>query len=149
MLRKVTTLPFVISTGAQRSGEICGSLHQQPMSRKATTLPFVISTEACQDFLLRAASDGHVCGSPQKEPHADHQSHESPQEIRTSAVERSLCGCSPVEMFFRRAYRVLTAEAYFRRNHRISQHPVNLPQQKLWRPATQERSTTNPHPADV
>jgi hypothetical protein len=29
-----------------------------------TTLPFVISTGACPDFLLRAAGDDHVCGSP-------------------------------------------------------------------------------------
>ncbi len=29
-----------------------------------TALPFVISTEAYPDFLLRAASDDHVCGSP-------------------------------------------------------------------------------------
>jgi hypothetical protein len=27
-------------------------------------LPFVISTEAYPDFLLRAAGDEHVCGSP-------------------------------------------------------------------------------------
>jgi hypothetical protein len=30
----------------------------------SATLHFVISTEANPDFLLRAASDGHVCGSP-------------------------------------------------------------------------------------
>jgi hypothetical protein len=30
----------------------------------STALPFVISTEAYPDFLLRAASDVHVCGSP-------------------------------------------------------------------------------------
>jgi hypothetical protein len=30
----------------------------------SATLHFVISTEAYPDFLLRAASDGHVCGSP-------------------------------------------------------------------------------------
>jgi hypothetical protein len=29
-----------------------------------TALPFVISTEAYPDFLLRAAGDDHVCGSP-------------------------------------------------------------------------------------
>src|SRR6202522_918599 len=49
----------------------------------------VIPTGAYPDFLLRAASDVHVCGSPQREPHTDHQSHGSPQEIRGSAVERS------------------------------------------------------------
>jgi hypothetical protein len=29
-----------------------------------TAFSFVISTEAHPDFLLRAASDDHVCGSP-------------------------------------------------------------------------------------
>src|ERR1700761_7387906 len=41
------------------------------------------------DFLLRAASDGHVCGSPQREPHGVYQRHDSPQEIRGSEVEGS------------------------------------------------------------
>ena len=36
-------------------------------SRSAATLPFVISTEADLDFLPRAASDDHVCGSLFKE----------------------------------------------------------------------------------
>jgi hypothetical protein len=31
MLRKATNLPFVISTEAKRSGEICVSLHHQPI----------------------------------------------------------------------------------------------------------------------
>ena len=39
-------LPFVISTGAQRSGEICGLLFQQPSQRPTAALPFVISTGA-------------------------------------------------------------------------------------------------------
>jgi hypothetical protein len=30
----------------------------------SAALPFVISTAANPDFLLRAASDNHVCGSP-------------------------------------------------------------------------------------
>jgi hypothetical protein len=38
------------------------------------------------DFLLRAASDDHGCGSPQREPHADHQSHGSQQEIRGKPI---------------------------------------------------------------
>jgi hypothetical protein len=38
------------------------------------------------DFLLRAASDDHVCGSPRREAHADPQSHGSPQEIRGRIV---------------------------------------------------------------
>jgi hypothetical protein len=38
------------------------------------------------DFLLRAASDDQVCGSPLREAHADHQSHGSPQEIRGRSV---------------------------------------------------------------
>jgi hypothetical protein len=46
-------------------------------------------TGAHPDFLLRAAGDGHVCGSPQREPHALPQHHHSQQEIRASAVERS------------------------------------------------------------
>ena len=81
--------PLVISTEAKRSGEICGSAALSwrcfstegswafgpPKVMKngcysATTLPgrtahpFVISTEAYPDFLLLAASDDHVCGSP-------------------------------------------------------------------------------------
>jgi hypothetical protein len=49
--------------------------------------PLVIPTGAYPDFLLRAASDVYVCGSPQREPYADPQRHGSPQEIRGSAVE--------------------------------------------------------------
>jgi hypothetical protein len=49
---------------------------------------------AYPDFLLRVASDVHVCGSPQREPHADHQRHGSPQEIRASVVEKSAV-CPP------------------------------------------------------
>jgi hypothetical protein len=45
-------------------------------------LPFVSSTGAYPDFLFRAASNAHVCGSPQREPHADPQRHGSRQEIR-------------------------------------------------------------------
>ena len=33
-------------------------------SLESAPLPFVISTEASSDFLLRAASDVHVYGSP-------------------------------------------------------------------------------------
>jgi hypothetical protein len=36
------------------------------------------------DFLLRAASDDHLCGSPQREPQPDHQSHGSRQRIYAS-----------------------------------------------------------------
>ena len=68
-------LPFVISTGApkERSGEICG-----------VSDPFLgmFFDRAYPDFLLRVANDVHVCGSPQRESHADHQRHGSPQEIR-------------------------------------------------------------------
>jgi hypothetical protein len=42
------------------------------------------------DFLLRAASNDHVCGSPQREPHGAHQRHGSRQEIRGSVQE--ICG---------------------------------------------------------
>jgi len=51
--------------------------------------PLVIPTEADPDFLLRAASSDHVCGSPQREPYDLHQRHYSPQEIRGSEVEGS------------------------------------------------------------
>jgi hypothetical protein len=51
--------------------------------------PLVIPTEAYPDFLLRDASNGHVCGSPQREPHGVHQRHGSRQEIRGSVVEGS------------------------------------------------------------
>jgi hypothetical protein len=37
---------------------------QQQLFSESATLPFVISTEANPDFLLRAAGDDHVCGSP-------------------------------------------------------------------------------------
>jgi hypothetical protein len=47
----------------------------------------VIPTGAYPDFLLRAASDNHVCGSPQRELYALPQRHRSPQEIRGSVVE--------------------------------------------------------------
>ena len=55
-------LPFVISTEAQRSGEICG-----------VSGPFLemFFDRAYPDFLLRVASDVH----------ADHQRHGSPQEL--------------------------------------------------------------------
>jgi hypothetical protein len=46
--------------GPKTMGEALHSLS----FRLITTLPFVISTEAYPDYLLRAASDGHVCGSP-------------------------------------------------------------------------------------
>src|SRR5580658_5926100 len=66
-----------LSTGnpGERSGEIRGFSFPHPLPRATTVLSFVISTGAYPDFLLRAASDVHVCGSP--------------QEIRGSAVERS------------------------------------------------------------
>src|SRR5271168_3635033 len=76
------------------------TLHLANTLPGTAVLPFVISTGANPDFLLRAASEDHVCGSPWREPHADHRSHGSTQEIRGSAVERSLCGCSFLEMFF-------------------------------------------------
>jgi hypothetical protein len=57
--------------------------------RKVTALPFVISTEAYPDFLLRSASDVHGCGFRQRKPHDVNQRNGSPQEIRGSAVQRS------------------------------------------------------------
>src|SRR5580658_7750695 len=50
-----TALPFVISTEAQRSGEICGSA---VLSWKC------FSTERNPDFLLRTADKDRVCGFP-------------------------------------------------------------------------------------
>jgi hypothetical protein len=47
----------------------------------------VIPTGAYPDFLLRAASDDHGCGSPQREPYALPQRHHSQQEFRGSVVE--------------------------------------------------------------
>jgi hypothetical protein len=46
--------PKVIRNGSCSATDLPGS----------AALPFVISTEAYPDFLLRAASDVHVCGSP-------------------------------------------------------------------------------------
>jgi hypothetical protein len=59
---------FVISTGGimglwPTQGEKNGSCSASTLSG-STDLPFVISTEAYPDFLPRAASDDHVCGSP-------------------------------------------------------------------------------------
>src|SRR5277367_229622 len=56
-----------------------------------TALPFVISTEAQPNFLLRDAGDDHVCGSPQREPHADPQ---KPRVSTGNSGERSgeICG---------------------------------------------------------
>jgi hypothetical protein len=54
-LRTTTTLPFVISIGAQRSGETAVCLAQPPL-RTTTTLPFVISTGAQRS--------GEICGCP-------------------------------------------------------------------------------------
>ena len=45
---------------------------------------------------FRTASHDHVCGSPQREPHAIHQRHGSRQEIRGSAVEGPAV-CSPTQ----------------------------------------------------
>ena len=42
----MTTVPFVISTGAQRSGEICGFYSPSIWLRTITTLPLVIPTGA-------------------------------------------------------------------------------------------------------
>jgi hypothetical protein len=46
LLQVITTLPFVISTEAQRSGATAVSSIARPLLRVITTLPFVISTEA-------------------------------------------------------------------------------------------------------
>jgi hypothetical protein len=43
-------------------------------------------TPAYPDFLLRGAGNDHVSGSPWREPHVDHQSHGSPQEIRGTRI---------------------------------------------------------------
>jgi hypothetical protein len=48
-----------IVAGMELKGALAGS--SIPGS---TALPFVISTEAYPDFLLRAAGNGDVCGSP-------------------------------------------------------------------------------------
>jgi hypothetical protein len=62
-----TVLPFVISTGAQRSAEICGS----------GPLLEMFFDRAYPDFLLRSVSDVH----------ADPQSHGSLHEIWGSVPE--------------------------------------------------------------
>src|SRR3984957_3877176 len=59
--RVITTLPFVISTEAKRSGEICGRPFPEPQLRAITVLPFVISTEAKRS--------GEICGHPLPELH--------------------------------------------------------------------------------
>jgi hypothetical protein len=49
----------------------------------------VISTGAHPDFLPRAASNDHACGSPKRETQEPYQRHKTRQEIRASVVERS------------------------------------------------------------
>jgi hypothetical protein len=56
------------------------------------------------DFLLRAASDDHVCGSPQREPHAVPQGHGSPQEIRGKPFNS--LSCQTPRLFLRRSRRL-------------------------------------------
>jgi hypothetical protein len=51
----------------------------------------VIPTGAYPDFLLRAASSDHVCGSPQREPNALLQRHHSQQEIRGKRSGETCC----------------------------------------------------------
>jgi hypothetical protein len=59
-----------------------------------------------------------------RKPHDVDQRHESPQEIRGSVVERSLCGCSFLGMFFDRTFTkgscsaAQTAGAHWRPRHR-------------------------------
>src|SRR5882757_4952396 len=76
-------LPFVISTGAERS--LCGCLFLEMFStedswargppkvmKKASVrqllsiepLPFPLSSRAYPDFLLHSSNQGHLCGSP-------------------------------------------------------------------------------------
>jgi hypothetical protein len=74
-------LPSVVQGPA-----VLSSTNNSNLSRPS---PLVIPTGANPDFLLRAASDEYVCGSPQREPHGVHQRHGSQQEIRGSAVEGS------------------------------------------------------------
>jgi hypothetical protein len=50
------------------------------------------STEEYPDFVLRTARNDHVCGSPQREPHASDQRHGSRQEIRGKR-SGGTCGC--------------------------------------------------------
>jgi hypothetical protein len=73
-------LPFVISTEAKRSGEI--SVWMLSLGK--------VFDGVYPDFLLRGASDDYVCGSPLREPHADHQS----QVLTGNPGERSgeICG---------------------------------------------------------
>jgi len=47
-----------------RKASFPGWAMEQLLSLKAPSLPLVIPTEAYPDFLLRAASNDHVCGSP-------------------------------------------------------------------------------------
>ena len=91
-------LPFVISTGApkERSGEICGpadlswecfSTERSVVKRSAVSAVLEKFFERVYPvFLLRVASDVHVCGSR----HADHQRHGFPQE---NSGERSGENC--------------------------------------------------------
>src|ERR1700723_1118046 len=54
----------------------------------STTLSF-LSSRAYPDFLLRSSHRCHLCGSPQREPHAVVRSRNARQEIRGS---RGICG---------------------------------------------------------
>jgi hypothetical protein len=54
----------------------------------STALSF-LSSRAYPDFLLHSSHRCHLCGSPQREPHAVVRSHNRRQEIRGS---RGICG---------------------------------------------------------
>jgi hypothetical protein len=53
------------------------SLNSTHPNRSSPGKPLPSPCHPDPDFLLRAASDDHVCGSPQREPQADQQDHGS------------------------------------------------------------------------
>ncbi len=79
----------------------CAPAHPQ-MQMEAKPPPLVISTGADPEFPVTQRHKGpRVRLSPRK-PHEARQRHQPRQEIRRSAVERSLCGCSLLENVFTR-----------------------------------------------
>jgi hypothetical protein len=68
MLRKTTTLPFVISTGAKRSGEICGSPPAADVAENHNPTLCHLDRSEAQWRDLRVSPSRRCCGKPQPYP---------------------------------------------------------------------------------
>jgi hypothetical protein len=75
----------------ERSRGICSSADLSWKHGISSRHRIVISTGAYPDFLSRCAGQDRVCAFLLRKAHDVCQRHQHPQEIRGSAVERSLC----------------------------------------------------------